>query len=114
MSVRTALRDVQHSTVPRVQLYAVPFAIGWGFGSEIDHYVENCSPRATDQLGLECGHRLKVHASKSSLSYTKAHILLHRHKINTMFGKFPNAPRSREVSTIIFPQNRIDQCCAAY
>src|SRR5579864_4158999 len=82
VSVRTALWNVEHSTIFCAQLRAIPFAKRCRFRSKVDHHVENFPLCAPDQLGLKRRLGLKVHATDSSLPDAESHILLNRHEIN--------------------------------
>src|SRR4030095_3813175 len=93
VSVRSVLGHVQHSTIRRTQLRAAPLAIGWGFGSEVDHHVEDSTFGASDQLRLEGGRLLEVQASNRAPSNAEAHVCLDRQEVEAMLFELPGAPR---------------------
>src|SRR2546430_10478974 len=106
--MRTVPGNVEHPTVFGTQLHAVPFAVRWRFRSEIQDHVEHRTSGASNQLGLERGCFLKVHAAGRAFLKAEAHIRLHGQEIDTVLGKFPRAPSSHEPSAIILMRTRID------
>jgi len=96
------LGHIQHTAIFRCQFCAVPPAIRLRPGSEIQHHVVYGSSGAANQLGLERGRLLEVHAPNRSLAYAEPHVRLNRQVINTMLRELPGAPRSHKPAAIIY------------
>src|ERR1035437_8709234 len=106
------LGHVQHAMIVRAQFYAVPLPVSRRLRPEVHHYIKNSSSSALDQLCLKRRLVLEVHATQRSLSYAESRVCLHGHEVNPILGKFPKAPSTQEVPTMVLAQLRVDQHCA--
>src|SRR4029450_9230868 len=108
VTMRAVLGDGEQATIRRAQLRAAPLAIGWGFGSEVDHHVEDSTFGASDQLRLEGGRLLEGQAANGAPSNSEAHVCLDRQEVEAMLCELPGTPSPHEPATIIFMRIRID------
>src|SRR5712692_3107148 len=79
---------------------------------KVEHYVEDRSLRAANQLRLKRGRLLEMYAPKRPLPVTESHIRLDRNETKTMRRKFPRTPNPHESPALILVRARIDYPCA--
>src|SRR5215831_4962148 len=99
--MRAVLGYVEHSPILRAQLRAVPFAIGPRLRPQVYGHIEDPSPGAPDQLGLQCGRLLEVHASDCPFPEVESHISLDGPEVDPVVCEFAHTPRAEETSTIV-------------
>ncbi len=107
-AVGAALRYVEHVTVVRAQARPVPGPVGRRSGPKIHHDVEDRTPRAANELGLERGGDLIVQSTDRALPDAERHVRLQRGEIDGMFGKLGAAPRAHEPAPRVFMRCRLD------
>src|SRR5208283_472966 len=109
VSMSALLGQIQHATILRTQLCAVPLAVGWGVGPKVEYYVEHGSSGAAHQFGFECRLHLEMHAANSASTDAEAHVRLDWQEVDPVLRKLLGAPCTEEPPPIVLVGSWVDQ-----
>ena len=91
-------REVQHPAILWRQFNAEPFAKRRRLRPQIQHDVEDGTPRTTDQLGFEVGSHLIMHAPRRSFFNAESHVRLDWNEIDAVGIIEPNGKKHWAIS----------------